>query len=262
VKAPEPDRGLLGAGTYARKQLFGGVGLLSWSHGSRFRVGRALLEPHAGGRLLDYGCGDGTFLALAHDLFPECVGAEIDPRLVEECSARLGGLPGVSFVLTEALRDAPDGSFDAAVCMEVLEHCTPPRADEVLAELHRLVRPDGVVLISVPVETGLPLLVKQSVRALAAARGCGDYRHRERYSPGELARMVCARMGTTIPRPVYRADFSPDRPNEYHGHKGFNWRVLCAEVEERFFLVDTRFSPLNLGTSQLASQVWLVCRPR
>src|SRR5689334_11293876 len=88
---------LLAGGAYARKQLYCKDRIVAWSHGSRFHTGRRLAEafagapppspsPAAGGgegggaRLLDYGCGDGTFLALVHDLFPEAVGADLDPK--------------------------------------------------------------------------------------------------------------------------------------------------------------------------------------
>src|SRR5215212_9555475 len=107
-------------GAYARRQLFGGLKLLRWSHGSRFRLARELAAPHAGRRLLDYGCGDGTFLSMVHDLFPTAVGAEVDAALAADAARRLEGDAGLRFVHTRALADEPDGSFGVAVCMEVL----------------------------------------------------------------------------------------------------------------------------------------------
>src|SRR4051812_46733843 len=98
-------------GAYARRQLFGGLRLLRWSHGSRFRVARELVAPHAGRRLLDYGCGDGTFLSMVRDLFPQALGAEVDATLAAEAAARYANEPGLRFVHTGALRDEPDGGF-------------------------------------------------------------------------------------------------------------------------------------------------------
>lgn len=256
----QPDDTLLQGGTYARKQLFGRASLLKWSHGSRFQMARALVAPHAPRRLLDYGCGDGTFLAMVRDLFPHAVGAEIDPALVADAAERFASLGGLSFVHTADLAREPGGSFGVVACMEVLEHCTPDAVDRVLGELRRLVAPDGVVIISVPVETGPPLVGKQAFRALAAWRGMEGYRHRERYGVGEMTRMLFAGEGTTIERPVYEGTFASGAPNRWHGHKGFNWRALRARIARDFVVRETRFSPLPVAL--LASQAWFVCAPK
>src|SRR6202158_96227 len=110
---------LLAGGAYARKQLYCKDRIVAWSHGSRFRTGRRLAETMAGARLLDYGCGDGTFLALVHDVFPEAVGADLDPKQTADCARRFASLPGLSFLLTDELADSCyDGSFDVVFCME------------------------------------------------------------------------------------------------------------------------------------------------
>lgn len=53
-----------GAGHYERKQLLSKDRLIAWSHRRRFETGLRLAGAFAGGRVLDYGCGDGTFLAM------------------------------------------------------------------------------------------------------------------------------------------------------------------------------------------------------
>src|SRR5262245_23626454 len=69
---------LLESGHYARKQIFSRNAIVAWSHRRRFALARELASAGAGGALLDYGCGDGTFVAMAHDLFREAVAADID----------------------------------------------------------------------------------------------------------------------------------------------------------------------------------------
>ena len=255
------DDALLRGGEYARKQLFG-RGVMGWSHGRRFAEARRLAAPHAGRRLLDYGCGDGTFLALVRDRFPDAVGVEVDPALVEDARRRLASLPGARFVHTGETGDLPAHGFGVVTCMEVLEHCTEDAVDRVLADIGRLLAPDGVLIVSVPVETGPSLLVKQAFRALAGLRGVSGYVDRERYAPGELARMLLAGEEARIDRPVYETAFADGGPNQYHGHKGFNWRRLRARLARDFAVRRTRFTPLPALGASLNSQAWFVCTPR
>jgi SAM-dependent methyltransferase len=257
------DEKMLAGGAYAKKQLFCRSGLIAWSHGSRFRLGRRLTERYRGQRLLDYGCGDGTFLALAYDLFPEAVGADVDPQQTHDCTHRFSELPGLSFVLTDDLRAGRHThAYGLVVCMEVLEHCVEENLHRVLSDLRRLVTPDGTVIISVPIEIGPSLIFKQLGRAAAGWRALGDYKYREKYTWRELWKMVFAGKQTAISRPVFRSDFAPDRPNWFHGHKGFNWRALRLRLEMDFVVAATRFSPLGKMCGFLSSQAWFICRPR
>src|SRR5258706_3181646 len=99
--------GLLRDGDYARKQIFCPSRLVAWSHGSRFDLARRLVAPYRGGRLLDYGCGDGAFVAVVHTDFSEAVGLYVDPCPIAECEARLGHLPCVRFGLIRELSPGP-----------------------------------------------------------------------------------------------------------------------------------------------------------
>jgi hypothetical protein len=118
------------------------------------------------------------------------------------------------------------------------------------------------VIISVPIEIGPTLVAKQIARRIAGWRGIGDYRYNERYSLGELVRMSFAGSGTRIHRPIHTTEYVPGIVTGYHGHKGFNWRVLRREIERLFTVVETRFSPLNVPMGLVGSQVWFVCVPR
>jgi SAM-dependent methyltransferase len=261
----KPPDDLLKSGDYARKQLYCPSGLVRWSHGSRFELARALVAPRAGGRLLDYGCGDGTFVALVHAGFAESVGLDVDPKQVHEAAARLGHLPGVRFGVTPSdLTSAPfpspqpPASFDVVTCMEVLEHCLEPERRRVIGVLARLVKPGGLVIVSVPIEIGPSLAGKQLARALAGLRGLGDYRYRERYSPVEFVRGIA---GLRVPRVVLEGR-GPDGPYSYYGHKGFDYRDVARELSEPFTVERRVFSPMRLSGPLLNSQAWFVCTIR
>jgi 2-polyprenyl-3-methyl-5-hydroxy-6-metoxy-1,4-benzoquinol methylase len=248
-------------GAYARKQIYSPSRLVRWSHSRRFERGRSLIAPQAGGSLLDYGCGDGTFLSLVHDLFPGAVGADPVRTQIADCAHRLRDLP-LSFTTTDTLGPSHTSAYDVVTCMEVLEHCLDDERRRVVGELARLVRPGGVVVVSVPIEVGLSLVGKQMGRALAGWRGLGDYRHRETYGPVELARMVVASPGMPIDRPSYGAPTADGSMYRYYGHKGFDWRVLRDELGLHFTIERTAFSPMPWLRAWLNSQVWFICRPR
>jgi 2-polyprenyl-3-methyl-5-hydroxy-6-metoxy-1,4-benzoquinol methylase len=227
------------AGHYEKKQLLSRSRVVAWSHGARFRMARALVEPHAGKSLLDYGCGDGTFLKSVSDIFPNATGADIANEQIEDCRRRL---PDHQFIHVDEIA----GTFDVVTCMEVLEHCTPEAVQKVLTRLSSLIRRDGIVIISVPVETGPTLVAKQAIRRIAGWRGIGDYKWTESYSFSELIKMLFARAETSIQRPLYDGS---------HTHKGFNWHALESEIKRCFHITEKRFSPSSI----LRSQVWFVC---
>jgi 2-polyprenyl-3-methyl-5-hydroxy-6-metoxy-1,4-benzoquinol methylase len=247
-------------GHYAKKQLLCRSSIIAWSHHSRFSLARTLVEPHAGKRLLDYGCGDGTFLAEVHDLFPISVGTDIDPNQTLDCRARFAQIYGISFLLTSDLADPiHQGAYDVVTCMEVLEHCINEDLEKVLVGLRNLVSSSGVVILSVPIEIGPSLIGKQMLRRYGGWRGLGDYKFTECYTAYELWRMIFAGAHSAICRPVYSNGSAGAR---FHAHKGFNWRSLREQLHDYFQVKQTLFSPLGWLRGYCSSQAWFLCEPR
>lgn len=246
----------ISAGHYYRKQLACKSRLIAWSHRSRFRMGLRLMGRPA--KLLDYGCGDGTFLAMAADCIQHGCGADINTQDIKDCQTRFADLGNLRFCdVSNLVGPEHHAAYDVVSCMETLEHCTAPIVEVVLNDLARLVAPTGRVIISVPIETGPTFVFKQILRTLAAWRGLSDYRYYESYSSANALRMLFAGSGTVIERPIYGA---PETPS--HSHYGFNWRALRERVCEQFVLEQTRFSPLGWLGGWVSSQAWFVCRPR
>jgi SAM-dependent methyltransferase len=247
-------------GHYAAKQIYSRDRLVAFSHQRRFRTALDLLRPFRERRLLDYGCGDGTLIALLHDAGAApgvTVGADLDDRQVDDCRARLGGLPGVRFERIEDLdRPEHDGAYDVVVCTEVLEHVID--VDPIVARLHGLLREEGTLIVSVPVETGLPLIVKQAVRRAAGWRGVGDYKWTTAYTWRELAASVFAGRRPHLAREVYRGATGVP----YHDHKGFNWKALADHIATRFTIERVLASPFARLGPALATQVWFVARKK
>src|SRR5262249_6773981 len=198
---------------------------------------------------------------MAHAAFTETIGADVDPAQIAECAARLGHLPGVRFAQASALSPGPMPSapaWDVVTCMEVLEHCLEPERRRVIDELARLVAPQGLVVVSVPIQVRPSRAAEPCARGVAGLRGLGDYRHRERYSPWELLRSVA---GSTVPR-VALEGRGPDGPYRYYGHKGFDYRDVARELSERFTIARRICTPMRMLGPLLNSQAWYVCAPR
>lgn len=250
-------------GHYARKQLLSRSRLVRFSHGSRFRLARELVERLGGRCLLDYGCGDGTFLDRVGDLFVDVTGADVDEQQIVDCRERLAAGRAIRFLTTAEL-DGPvhRERYDVIVCMEVLEHCPDDIQRDVLAQIDRVMAFDGALVISVPIETGPTLVAKQTARGLLALRGFSEYSTRERYRPLELMRMVFAGANTRFAREEVVGHTSDGRVTRYTGHKGFNWLALERQIEATFAIERRLFSPFPLLGAWLNSQVWFVCRKR
>jgi SAM-dependent methyltransferase len=244
-------------GHYYSTQIGSKNKVIAWSHQSRFDKALELIGSGTQ-KLLDYGCGDGTFLAMASGRFVEGDGVDVDADQIKDCRERLADdIPNAKFYTNEELSDPKyDGTYDVVTCMETLEHCTDPVVEIVLADVARLVAPGGRVVISVPIEIGPSFLVKQSVRAIARRQGASSYQLQESYPAKDALRMIFARRGTRFERPLLG-----EPPLTGHSHYGFNWRHLRSRVAQHLTVERTLFTPLGFLGGAVSSQAYFVCRP-
>lgn len=110
---------------------------------------RSWLRRQNLGFTLDVGCGLGRSLGY---LDGNGVGVDHNPEFVAECRAR-----GYTAFTPQDFHDsqyaAPD-SFDALICMHVIEHLESGQAAEILASYLPSVRPGGRVVLATPQERG------------------------------------------------------------------------------------------------------------
>jgi len=125
-------------------------------------------------RLLDVGCGNGSFLVHMRKLGWEVTGIEPDEEAISAAREKFG-LEAFHGSLEEA--KFPDGHFDAITMNHVIEHVLDPI--ELLKECNRILRPGGTLVVVTP-----------NINSLG------------RYSFGEYWR------GLEVPRHVFL--FSPD----------------------------------------------------
>lgn len=98
------------------------------------------LDRYLSGNVLDIGCGLGDFLRFR----PTTIGVDISPETVNWCVSQ--GLD--ARIMQPNLLDFPDNFFNGVVLDNVLEHLEHP--ESLLAEIKRILVPDGIFLVGVP----------------------------------------------------------------------------------------------------------------
>jgi SAM-dependent methyltransferase len=118
------------------------------SHVGRWGRARRWLEPESL-RIVDIGCSFGYGSAAIGAGGPpgrRVIGVERDP---DHLAAASQSFPWVTILDADATElPVPDGCADAVTLLDVVEHISHP--ERVLAEARRVLRPGGVIVVSVP----------------------------------------------------------------------------------------------------------------
>lgn len=106
-----------------------------------------------GQRWLDAGCGTGTLSCLLAARGCRVIGVDASPSMVALAQSRPadGGLTErLTFRTIPTIASLPfaEQSFDGVLCASVLEYV--PDVDRCLAEIGRVLRPGGLLLVSIP----------------------------------------------------------------------------------------------------------------
>jgi SAM-dependent methyltransferase len=117
----------------------------SWRYGQDRRL--AMVRQYVdleGARILDVGCGIGTYVRRFRHFSDDVHGIEVEPERVAEASLEL---PNIVLAVGEAL-PYPDEHFDVVFSNEVIEHVEDDRA--TAAEMVRVTRPGGTIVAFAP----------------------------------------------------------------------------------------------------------------
>ncbi len=100
----------------------------------------------AGGRALDAGCGSGKSACSLLDMGFEVFGVDSSEEAVGLCRRRFGDR--AEFVKADVLAlPFPDGFFDAAAAVHLLEHLPDGDLGGAFSELRRVLRPGGALFV-------------------------------------------------------------------------------------------------------------------
>lgn len=157
-----------------------------YSIGTRVRdsIIARMMRPRPTDNIIDVGCGLGHF---THTLSQSarCTGIDVDLTCLEHCRKHLSGT-----YLEMDIREMqfPDASFDKALCSEVLEHILDNGV--VLDEVHRVLRPGGLLVASVPCSDGLFRGRTKNFGHAHVDRNSLEYHHHKGYTLKQFTKLL------------------------------------------------------------------------
>ncbi len=105
---------------------------------AQYQVVVPVIFQYAHGKLIDIGCGDMPFKKFILKKTTQYDTIDVERRV-----------PDVKFIGDiQNMAVLNDQSYDTAVCLEVLEHVPDPF--KAMSEIHRIVKKDGCLILSVP----------------------------------------------------------------------------------------------------------------
>jgi len=120
-------------------------GRIRLEHMHRYAEFRSCLQ---GKKVLDIACGEGYGSALLAEVAKSVVGVDISDEAIDHAS-KTYLQENLRFIQGSAIElNFPDASFDAIVSFETIEHLA--EQEQMLTELCRVLRPDGILIISSP----------------------------------------------------------------------------------------------------------------
>jgi ubiquinone/menaquinone biosynthesis C-methylase UbiE len=105
----------------------------------------------AGLHVLDYGCGPGSYALPAAQVVGitgRVYALDVHPLAVQRVQrlAVKKGLTNMHTILSDGMANLPDAIIDVALCYDVFHELREP--EKVLAELHGVLKPDGILPFS------------------------------------------------------------------------------------------------------------------
>ncbi len=205
--------------------------LRRYAQRKRIRKGVELCKPDtANCSLLDFGCGSGFFLEELLRSYPQAfervTGYEKFPSTYLKQSTVKANL-----ILKEEefLHHIETIQYDIVTCFEVLEHCHRDTQKEILGYLSQALKPNGKFIVSVPIETGLPALIKNIFRF--------RWNKKRRFAGYNFKNILLTTLGKT--------DIPYRETEGFLTHMGFDFRKLEKLFEENWKMERKLYSPFK-----------------
>jgi ubiquinone/menaquinone biosynthesis C-methylase UbiE len=153
----------------------------------RVRVANRLIPSASrSGRLLDLGCGEYPRFLLSTD-FAEKHG--VDRRAARQEHASLRGITRSDCDFeTATTLPFDDGYFDVVTMLAVFEHIDPAKLVTLIAEIHRVLKPGGIYILTTPAAWTHHLLLFMATLRIVDPVQIAE--HKDAYSRAKIASIL------------------------------------------------------------------------
>ena len=214
------------------------------AHRSRYKRALSLVSKQSTKdfNILDFGCGDGNFLLTLSEKIDASNLVGYEPYM------DLKDIPPAVITCrdwNEITTYCDDhGLFDTVTCFEVLEHFSKERQIEAINKMSTVLKDDGNIIISVPIEKGLPVIPK-NLRRIALHYNKGN---EELYTFKNIAYSLFGLKSSSLD------DLRTG--DQYLSHMGFYFTDLEDLLKENFILSKILYSPFSKLPYFFNSQVF------
>jgi cyclopropane fatty-acyl-phospholipid synthase-like methyltransferase len=215
-----------------------------FSHQKRFNIALKLIDLKPNETVLDFGTGDGYLLQCLHEAYPKAKLSGFDPLdfMFQELKETIETNQLNQIFITNDLNTLKSESFNVVTCLEVLEHFSETNQRKRLLEIKDLLQDNGRLIISVPLEVGLPSFVKNTIRFLIK-QNKGD---------ATLKNIIKSLFGMDIER---------QQDGYIYTHIGFNHNKLETIFKEcHLEIIKKEYSPFKYLYNIINSQVFYILK--
>ncbi len=177
---------------YYYKAMLNGSPIQRFWHRTQFEEVAKRISP--GSRVLDFGCGPGSFLSVLGDVHPNvsAIGVDIVKSQIDFANSHIASKfenGRISF-LTINSPSLPfgDNSFDFITCVEVIEHIHPFIALRIFSEIKRVLKPNGRILVVTPNYNSMWPLIEMVVEKISPVKYHDQ--HISKYTPNSLVKFL------------------------------------------------------------------------
>ena len=206
--------------------------------------------------MLDFGSGDGFFIKyLIEEKFSfNFFAYDADPE--KKQIAEMKNLFNSSNIKNVKIFNdykLIDQKFDIISCLETLEHFNQEDQKQLLGQILKLLKPDGIICISVPIEVYFSGFAKMIFRILVG----------QSHENTSFKNIVYTLFGKHILTPDNVASLKVDNLKYMNTHVGFYYFDLINLIKSMNFKIEEiKFSPFPKLRFFLNSQIFLKIKPK